>query len=352
MANLIIATGMGEPEFSSNKGLIHAFKILGHNVITAGPPYWDRGYDTDILLEDKPHVEYYLYKEILDRAPWQPDLILNIEPHCFLSGPKPPEIISAFYATDQHRAGELYYRIASQGSFNYIFIGQPYFAPLYRDIPKTMVDILPPGFDERRFMRRLNTAPKVDITFIGQTGIAWLEFTEEDEIGRYATKPPANLPTDIRRYAFSGHPGFDYCERAEILIRLCRDFNIRIYDQVWEPLKFQKAIQRGIIGFNRSLLHDISIRAFEVIAGRRMLITDDPNGWFFENYFHCMTYQNYFKPFFPNFNLDYKNIHDRVKLALDNVPVRESIEEHDFNLVWEKHSWRHRAEQLLSIVLN
>ena len=349
---IVIATGMGEPEFSSNKGLIHAFKTLGHDVLTCGPPYWNRGYDADIPLEDKAHPELYSYEMVLGKAPWQPDLVLNIEPHCFLSGTKPHGIKSAFCATDQHRAGEFYHRVASQGSFDYLFIGQPYFAPLYRDIPNALIYILPPAFDDRRFIRGLSTPPKADISFVGQTGIAGMEFPYEDDVGRYAKNPPVGLPTDTRRYAFSGHPGFDYCERAEILIRLCKDFNVRMYDQVWDPVKFQKAIQSGVIGFNRSLLNDISIRNFEVMAARRLLIKDDPGGWFSENGFHSPAYKSYFKPFFLNFDLDYKEIYQKIKRALEYAHLREEMAEHDFNLVWEKHTWRHRAQTLLSCIFN
>lgn len=351
MAKVIILTGMGEPEFSSNKGLIHAFKALGHEVITAGPGYWGRPAG-DIALPDKPHIEYYTYEEVLSKAPWQPDLFLNIEPHAFATGPKPPEVISAFYATDQHRAGELYHRIASQGSFNYLFIGQPYFAELYKDILKARVKVVLPAFDERRFMKGLNTSPKVDMSFVGQTGIANMEFLYEDEIGRFAIKPPQNLPSDIRRYAFSGHPGFDYCERAEILIRLMKDFNVVVYNQVWEPLRFQKAIQRGVIGFNRSLLHDTSIRCFEVIAGHRFLITDDPDDCLLFNQFRCFFYRSYYKPFFANFDLEYKGVYNLVKTALEKDEERERIAEHDYNLVWDYHTWRHRANQIFSDVFN
>ena len=348
---IVILSGAGEPSYSSNKALTYAFRELGHEVLFIGPGYYDR-YEADILLPDKPHIEYYSYEEVLSKLPWFPDLALCIDPHGFYNGPKPPGLISALVATDAHRAGILYYQVLIAGEYDYFFCGQPYFAPLYMDIPNTRVHVLPPAFDERRFMKGLNTSPKVDISFVGQTGIAGMEFPYEDDVGKYANKPPAGLPTDTRRYAFCGHPGFDYCERAEILIRLCKDFDVRMYDQVWEPLKFQKAIQRGVIGFNRSLLSDISIRAFETMAGERLLITDDPNGWFFENHFLSMTYQNYFKPFFANFDLDYKNIYGKIRRALNNNTTRESIAEHDFNLVWEKHTWRCRAQSILGMVFN
>jgi len=353
MARIIILTGMGEPEFSSNRGIIHAFKELGHDVITAGPPYWGRGYNADVPLPDKPHPEMYSYEEVLSKVQWQPDLFLNIEPHAFATGPKPPELISAFYATDQHRAGGLYHRVASQGNFNYVFIGQPYFASSYIDMPKTKLCILLPAFDERRFIKGLNTSPKVDISFVGQTGIAGLEFTEEDEIGRFTTKPPSNLPTDIRRYAFSGHPGFDYCERAELLIRLMKDFRVHIYEQVWEPLKFQKALQRGVVGFNRSLLNDISIRVFETMAAHRALVTDDPSQWLSSKEgFMCRTYKSYFKPFFQNFDLDYKYVRNLVIDALDTNKSKEEVIKHDFDLVWKDHSWRSRAGKILDLVFS
>lgn len=351
---IVILSGAGEPSYSSNKAISHALRVLGHDVVFIGPGYFDR-YEADILLPDRLHIEYYSFEEILSRVSWQPDLILNVEPHAFLCGPKPPEIKSVFYATDAHRAGSLYYEVARQGTFDHVFLAQKYFLPLFTDLP-CQVHYLPVGFDERRFPLDREVNPVVDISFVGQTGLAKVVYEYRDHVGNYATITPEIY--GLSRYAFSVHPGFDYSERAELLFRLCRDFQVRIYESVWDTPQYMQALQKGAIGFNCSLLHDLSIRCLEIAGAGQFLVTDDvedvveifttPKSE--KRELLCAVYSLHYKPFFPNFDLDYKEVYKTIKYWLDHGQDREDLEDRAREHVWNHHTWRHRAQKLLEVV--
>lgn len=354
MARLIVATGMGEPEFSSNKGLIYAFRALGHEVIRCGPPYWDRGHDAEIVFDDRDFPESYSYEEVLARAPWQPDLILQCEPHFYFHGPKPPEITSAYYFTDPHRGGAMWHKMAIQGNFDHVFVGQKYFLPLFLDLP-TKVHYLPVGFDERRFPQEdpyWQEEPECEVAFVGQTGLADMEYPYEDDVGKFATTTP-NI-WDHKKFAFGFHPGFDYAERGELIYRLCREFNVRIYSGIWDTPNYFRALRKGAIGFHRSLLKDVSIRCLEILASGRFLITDSVpyQEELFQDGIHCRTYLTWYKPFFDNYTLEYRMVSNHIKNYLNNYELRETVASRGCYIVRNYHTWRHRAEQLLSIVFS
>lgn len=353
MAKLVIALGAGEPQYSSCKSIAAAMRELGHKVITVGPPYFDRA-DADILLPDRPHVEWYTVEEVLRNVPWQPDMVLNVEPHCFLMGPKPDGLPVVFCATDAHRAGVLYHRALLEGAYDYFINLQPYFSPLFQHLRHVKMLSMPVAFDVRRFpMQERAPSPEVDIVFIGHAGIANLNFDQADEIGFYTEKLPPNLPTDMTRYASYGIPSLDYCQRAELLIRLMGQFRVRIYREVWGS-SYQAALQKGAIGFHRSLLHDIAIRTFEVCAAGRLLLADYVSqlDTIFNNGFHCQLYDSYFFPRYPNFDLEAALVTRHVRRYLDNDTLREAVAERGYDLVWAKHTWAKRAQHILDFVLN
>lgn len=343
MAKIIVCTGMGEPEFSSNKGLIAAFRNLGHEAVTCGPGYWGRPAG-DVAVDDKQFPEKYTYEEVLEKAPWTPDFMLQIEPHFFLTGEKPPEIKSAYYFTDPHAAGYMWHKMILEGQFNLVLCGQKYFLPLFRDTP-CRAEWLPPGFDERRFSGAVPKSPIADIVFVGQTGLANLDFFLEDENGCYTDYVP--------ECQFSGAPpSYDYAERAALLYRLARDFTIRIYNNVWETPNLENALQTGLIGFNRSLLHDISIRCYEVMAAGRYLVTDkipylSDNLGMGALY---TSYNSYYRPFYQNFDLEYLQVYRLIRNILNNWEGYSKVAYQAQQWAWNNHTWRHRAQRILELL--
>ena len=341
---------MGEPEFSSNKGLIHGFRSLGHNVEIAGIPYWGRGNDSDIVFPDKQFPEVYSYRDILEKSRFKEPIIIQLEPHFFLSGPRPPEIKSVYYFTDAHAAGAMWYKMSQMGNFNTVFCAQKYHIPLFETLP-CRVEWLPPGFDDRRFKKNINPNPQCHLSFIGYSGIAEIDFPFQDQYGKYTNMPDAMEAAGLNRYATKSHT-LDYAERAELLLRLCRDFDVRIYGPIWDAQHFQGALQTGVIGFHRSLLHDIAIRIYEVMAAELFLVTDRVP-FLEESIGHAFyrSYNSYYKPFLENFDLEYKYIKNIIVSALKN-PKREAEANEAKEHAWQNHTWTHRAKRLLEIALN
>lgn len=346
--------GQGEPDFSSARGIVHGLKMLGHDVLTCGPPYWNRGADCDLSVPDKSFPETYRYEEILNQISGKVDLVLQLEPHFFFAGPKPPEIVSAYYFTDPHRGGEMWYKMAIQGKFNHVFVGQKYFLPLFSDLP-AKVHYLPVGFDERRFPQEdpyWQKEPECDVIFVGQTGLAGMTYLYQDDVGRYAIVTP-NIHGP-EKFAFGFHPGFDYAERGELLSRLCLDFTCRIYDAIWDTPNYFRALRKGTIGFHCSLLHDLSIRCLEIMAAGRLLITDEVEDieeiLSADDFPRWSTYRLYHKPFFQNFDLSYKELHRMISYWLLHDKERENLASLAKEHVWQGHSWQHRAQSILDTI--
>lgn len=354
MSRLLICTGGGEPAYSTNQSFVYALRSLGHDVLVCGPGYWGRNF-ANVPVPDQPFPERYLYEEILEKTAFSGDLILQLEPHFYLYGKKPPKMRSAYLVTDPHRGGEAYYRLAKEGSFDALFIGQKHFLPLFDDLP-CHTQYLPVAFDPRRFDHAPLSDPVCDIAFCGQSGIGGLTYDYQDELGRYATAVRSLRTWDSGRYEFNA-PTFDYSERAEILLRLMQDFHVRIYEPLYDE-RYMKAIQKGVLGFQRSLLNDISIRCYEIMAAGRLLVTDRIPGldeWFGDEVnddLPCALYDSYYKVFTANFDLEYKKIYKLIKNYLDDDTEREYFAARARQTVWGEHRWQARAKTLLEIVLN
>lgn len=343
---IVILTGGGEPAWSSNHSLIYGFRQLGHEVVSIGPRYNGQNF-CDVEIPDKSHPELYPYTEIIEKSPWTPDICLSIDPHGFLSGPKPKGVKSGFIAIDAHRAAELYQRMVLAGGYDYFFVAPAHFSVLFSHLPCHVIGIYP-GFDERRFCRDFNIEQECDFTFSGQTGLANLEYPFHDECGAYADnsclRKYFHMPPQ-EKFAFSGHPGYDYASRGEMLVQLSRYFDIRIYKHVFELPYYQISIQKGRIGFNRSLLGDTTLRCFEILAANRFLIADElPRSIFGLG---SDSYKRFFKPFFANFQLEADYAARIISYRLDDMVVTKKLAGYGSDDVWNNHSWTRRAEEII-----
>ena len=347
---ILIGTGASEPERCTAKCLIQAFKDNGHEVCVAGPVYGRNDFGipaadaVDIDVPDKPYPERYTYKEILDKCPWTPDFILQIEPHFYFTGDKPKDIPSFYWVLDPHRGGIGHRDMALEGSFNAIFLSQPFFVPSYA-MHKLKVFWLAQAFDEKRIQYDPDIKPECDIAFVGETGIHedLLVFDKYDSDGFFFTD---KLPDQI----ILSSEQREYAERAQLLGYLTEDFDIRIYQK--NIGGYSKIIQKGEVGFNRSLFMDINLRLFEIIACKRLLVTDivphldmllNPGE-------HFVPYGQFgFDPFNSNFRLDYEQLKEAVDFSLNNVG-RDVIAQQGYNEVMMNHTYKRRAEQMVTII--
>ena len=336
---ICVLTGASEPQYSTNGGILCGLRSLGHDIWTVGPAYSYNGppqnsIGVDVVLPDYPHIEYYTYNQILPLCPWTPDFFLCIEPHGYFLGDH--KVPSAFYATDHHRAGSLYMKVIPAGQYNIQFIAQPNFFNLFKGLTERSYIILP-GYDERRLEisgknRSAYNNPIHDVVFIGQTGVG-------DIFGM----------TPEKRFAF-GPPSYDYSERAELLFRLSKDFNVVVSEKSWEMEHFQRFLWSGRIGFNHSILNDISIRCFEVMGAGRWLVTDNVAPYaegIFQAGINCDLYDSPYRPFYENFDITYRRVAKMIEMELKK-PFKGY--EHIRQEALRKHTWTKRAEKMVEFM--
>lgn len=351
---LLICSGMGEHDFSSNHALIWAFRQLGCEVVSCGPRYNNQG-QPDIEVADKSFPETWTYSEILELCPWTPDFILQIVPHFYLTGSKPKGVKSGFYCTDQHATGMMFKRGAKWGNFDFLFVGQPAYRDFFLNLAPT-VEVVLPAVDERRFKQGVDIEPKFDISFCGMSGLAllrehWDRPDGEDGAGKYIMNLKDRLPNDPRKYEMSWIPSYDYAPRGELLYRLSQNFSVRICEPLWD-LRIQPGIQSGKIGFNRSLNSDISIRNYEVAASGRLLVTDNIRGMGYQTWSPypngVMLYESgLFQPFYENFDLEYDACAKQVEMALKYADKQPEWALESQANVFIRHTWTNRAEKIL-----
>lgn len=342
----------------SGNSLRNALMALGHKVITCGP---DKGnYDgkltsgCDIKVYDKrEHPETYTYKEILEKSDSGIDFILQTDPNFYLVGEKPRNIISAYYLIDVHRGGNIFREMALKGSFNVVFLAHKYFIPLFEMVGLN-VFWLPRAYDDSYIYEYKDIEPEIDLTFCGRTGLLpELEIFDKmdtDINRRYHEGPFPDLPPE-KKFIGWDNRSMEYSARAEILMRLSRDFKIRIYEETIGP-EYTKIICKGKITVNRSLWLDSALRNFEVMACNRFLITDDLpyQRELFQDKIHCRTYRNYYQPQFSNFDLDYECIRDLVQYYLTYEAQRNKISYCGMQHVQKYHSFKRRAEHLINVI--
>lgn len=341
----------------SGDSLVNAFKALGHEVKTCGPA--KKNFDGELLgnrdvkvYDRRTHPEKYTYKEILDKAGQSFDLILQLDSGFYFTGEKPKDILSAYYLVDMHRGGEVFRNMAIEGNFNIIFTAHKYFMPL---LERKGLNCywLPRAYDSLYIKDYKEIEAVADISFCGQTGISKLvssfsTFDEQIGIRYHAGKYMDCSPSE--KFLGFENSSFEYAARAEILMRLAKDFDVRIYEET-HGINYAKAICRGKINVNRSLYFDSALRNFEVMACNRFLITDELpyQEELFNDKVHCRTYRKYYQPQFSNFNLDYEVIRDIVRYYLKNDRERYEIQKRAKEHVEKNHTFINRAERIVRI---
>ena len=352
---------------SLGDNIVNGFKALGHNTTTCGPA---RGNFSEPLLSkhDIPvidkinHPEIYNYDDILklfnDKYGYNPDLIVQLDSHFYFSGKKPKDIPCVYWIADIHRGPIVFRDMAIAGNFDKIFLTQKYYAPIF-DRVGLDCDILPWAYDSTCIFEQ-NIKSECDISFVGTTGIKqdvfkkyfslYGELDEEIGLRYYRMHDLAAIPLEERLMGWDNR-SFEYSERAELLVRLSKDFNVRVYERC-SGEKLAQALSRGMIGFHHSLRRDITLRLFEVPAVNRLLIADEIP--FLEEYMvnkkHFVSFRQYYQPIFAGFNLDYEEVKYRVSYYLKHHNEREEIALQGMRHVQQNHTFKCRAEQLLKIV--
>lgn len=347
---ILICSGFGEPHYTTSKSLISAFKsIPSVNVTTCGPMYGDEKDAPDIVLEDKPFPEMYCYAEVLDHCTKKPNLIIQVEPHFYLYDKRKTDPISVCWVLDTHRGAKHLIELPKLGSFDYLFVAHKYYIPLFQDADLNAY-WLPQAFNDKYIPSDLMHMSECDIVFIGETGINDFEsnLDHEDDIGMYANKIVKHKD-DFFKFGFN--QSYEYAERAEMLYRLCNDFDVRIYSKITDE-SYAKVLKQGRIVFNRSLGNDINIRCYEAMASNRLLVTNDiySQNELFQDRIHCRTYRTYFSPLFSNFDVEYLKVYKIMQYYLTFKEELYSIAQQGYDHIRRYHTFKERAKEILNIV--
>lgn len=351
-------------KYTSDNSFIRAFKRLGHNVITCGPLFGNYAEDGELkgtkdirVYDKKTHPETYTYKEILDKCEVKPDLIIQCDPHFYFVGEKPKDIPCAYYIVDVHRGADVFRRMAIEGNFNYVFIAHKLFMPIFQRKGLNTY-WLPRAYDDEFIREYPEIEIKCDISFIGETGLSdeLKSFPlMDEEIGvRYHEGSYPNIPHERRYRSWDNH-SMEYAERAEILIRLSRDYNLRVYEDspASRGPNYSKIINRGKIVVNHSLWKDSALRNFEVLASKRGLIADrlPSQDELLCDSVHYASYNQYFLPFLSNFDLEYEEIKFLVDFYLKSYSLKHMILR-GMHYVETYHTFKNRANSLIDTVFN
>lgn len=346
---IICCFGLGEQTYSGAKSIVRALRWLGHDVLTCGPSYSYMGSDdiADLPVPDKSFPEEYTYREVLGLAPEGYSTILQLSPHFSLIGEKPKGIKSAYWIFDAHTGAAAWWRMAKNGSFDWIFCAQPGYMSCFREFSPIKMCF---GFDEERLNPDLETEPRCDIAFSGEHGLSMMEYPHEDDIGRYAIDVPRDLPTDHTRFKFWQHGGYDYAPRGEMLRYFCKMYDVRIYERADDGEKYQRILQAGRVAWNHSLLGDFTYRVMEAAACGRVPICDKVLGQSqmmpeIPEYPRLL-----FSPLFENFQFQVKEAALVIDRFLKNEPRRSELAESLKNHTWRYNRWIDRVARVVRIL--
>ncbi len=358
MRILIANTEFENREYSSSGSLIQAFKDLGHEVITCGAKLGN--FEGEMLskkdvkvYDSRIHPEVYSYDHVLQQCNKVPDLILQVDPHFYFIGKKPKDIKCAYYIVDVHRGAEIFRKMAITGKFDYVFIAQKYFMPHFERMGLNCY-WLPRAYDDTYIKEYEDIDIECDISFCGETGLhsTLNKFNDIDEQLQlnYHKSAYELISSDLRYRSWENHT-MEYAERAEILTRLSRDFNLRIYANSFGP-KYAQAICRSKITVNHSLWKDSALRNFEVLACNRFLISDyiPFQEELLLNKMHYRSYNQSFRPFLQNFDLEYEEIRLLVEYYLRNDDERNKIIQQGNEFVKKYHTFKHRTQTIIDTV--
>lgn len=169
----------------------------------------------------------------------------------------------------------------------------------------------------------------------------------------WAAEEMCYKPIDIIekwKWCFIGHMNNDF--RIDLIDRFCKEWPVGIEGYLgWRMAESkghnvledvaQKFCQSRIV-LNESVLDDMNMRTFEALACKRLLLTEDVPAVrdHFEDGKHLVLF---------------KTIDEAVERArwyIEDQPSREKIAEAGYQEFLAKHTYRHRAEEILKTCLN
>lgn len=338
---IVCCTGE-EALWASSQTVIKTLKKMGHEVISVGG---FRGATVPVFPK-KSYPEQYSYTELkmLVGERWKDiDLILQLEPGFWLTGENNTKVPSAVWVSDIHRGGRPFRDMIVEGHFDYVFLSFYYYAPHFWT-KEILPWWLPFGIDTER-VHDFNITPECDISFVCETGIKkeFISYYKIDD-GDVA------YGTCISDRAEFSSP-YEYQERGELIKRLSKEFDVRIYPKTYDD-SYSKLIQKGRISFNRTGQYDTSFRNFELAGCNRFLITNyvpDILSLFPENTI-CAYHHYYSHKLSHLFDLDYELISFVINSFLSDYEKTKEKAQKAYDFTMKYHSIEYRLNRLLEVV--
>jgi spore maturation protein CgeB len=233
----------------------------------------------------------------------KPDLIIEFDGGLrHLASYKKIDIPAAFYAVDTHLVFDFHKNIIND--FDYVFVAQKNYVSLLKEAKENGRVYWLPLAAEPKVHKKFETPKLFDVGFVG------------------------NMNPKL-------HP-----ERAKLLKKLSAKYNVLAVSGLhYENMAKVYSISK--IGFNKSINKDLNMRIFEIMSCGTMLLTDKINNGMndlFVNKKHLVTYENE------------EELDELVHYYLENEGEREKIAREGQKEVHEKHTYEHRAEQILKTV--
>lgn len=244
-----------------------------------------------------------LFRVVETRAPHL-DMILVIDPVRYKIDLRWMDAPKVYYAIDSHVALHEHRYFAHVQEYDYVFVAHRDDIPKYKEIGCSKVYWLPLACDPE-IHRWWKLPTKYDLVFIGKI-------------------PPGS-------------------ERERIIYGL---------QQKLRKLKFfvgrkylhdmARTYSQSKLVLNKSLRGDLNMRVFETLGCRRLLLTDRiANGLeeLFTDGKHLVIYDSL------------EDLSEKVQYYLEHSDKREKIASAGQKEVYEKHTYLHRAEEILEVVL-
>jgi len=254
-----------------------------------------------------PFTGFYFKKKaisilsVIKKCKRQPDLIIEIESGGYhhLEGYKYVDIPKVCWVIDSHVISKLKFQKEIISDFNYTFVAQKDYIPLFKKI--------------------------VDNVF-------WLPLAADPEINKKYDTPKI---FDIG-FVGSKNPKM-YPDRIKILNKLSEKHDVLSVWGIWgENISKIYGISR--IGFNKSLSGDLNMRVFEVMSCGSMLLTDKiGNGItdLFKDKKHLVVYSTE------------EELYELIQYYLENEDEREKIAKEGQIEVLKNHTYDNRVEYML-----
>lgn len=286
-----------------------------YDVITFGPvitdetlKLWDLEKVKDkIKKHDIPYVTPNLidvFKSYLDRPP---DIFLWVESGIWydLEGIETIPCLTACYLIDSHLNLDRHLEIAKR--FNCVFIAQKKYIPYFKEKGIKNIFWLPLACDPEIHGKKtdnanLHLAKCHDITFVGS---------------------------------------LNNQRRVEIINKLKKRFNL-YYERCFHERMAEVFTQSKII-FNISSKNDLNMRVFEALCTGSLLLTDEAEGSGLAEIFKDKRHLVVFK--------DEGELFELAEYYLKNDYEREKIAEEGMREVLSKHTYLHRTEQMIEILI-